>query len=108
MTRLFLTVSLSLICVLPVKATDPIYINNSPLSAGDLPPQIDATAFVNRSIFDVTLPFSGFIFIVGDQAISLGTILNPYQTMNTAFFTNTAGATMLGTPGFRFNFFTNN
>src|SRR5688572_13676511 len=92
-------------------ATSPIYINNSPLVAPPaLPPQIDATAFVNRSTFEVNLG-SGFFFIIGDQAVAVGGLfIPPYRMMNTMFVTNAPGATMSGIPGFEFDFFssTNN
>ncbi|MCI0748522.1 MAG: hypothetical protein L0Y58_24200 [Verrucomicrobia subdivision 3 bacterium] len=104
MTKVFVVFLLCLLTALPGWATDPIYINNSPLTVADLPPQIDATRFVNRSSFDVA---TGFIFI-GGGFFFLGTSLQPYETLNTAFFTNTAGASMSGSPGFRFTFFTNN
>lgn len=73
--------------------TQPLYINNSPvMSPPDLAPQIDATAFVNRSKFSISNFFSAL----------------PYQTLNTLFFTNTSAGMMFGDPGFRFDFFTNN
>jgi hypothetical protein len=87
-------------------ATTPVYINNSPLSAPPaLPPQIDAEAFVNRSTFDINSFFGGFIFIVGETAFASGGNLEPYEMMNTRFVTNAPGATMSGSPGFRFDFF---
>src|SRR5688500_16713206 len=87
-------------------ATSPIYINNSPLFAPPaLPPQIDATAFVNRSIFDVNTFFGGFIFVVGDTAFATGSNIEPYEMMNTRFVTNAPGAVMVGSPGFRFDYF---
>ncbi len=87
-------------------ATTPVYINNAPLSAPPaLPPQIDATAFVNRSTFDVNSFFGGFIFVVGDQAFFSGGNLEPFEMMNTRFVTNAPGATMTGSPGFRFEHF---
>jgi hypothetical protein len=92
-----------------IAATTPVYINNSPLFAPPaLPPQIDATAFVNRSTFDVNIANFGFIFIVGDQAFAFGQNVAPYQMMNTMFVTNAPGAIMRGSPGYRFDFFTNN
>lgn len=61
-------------------ATSPLYINNSPVTT---PPQIDATAFINRSTFDVftTLPF---------------------QAQHVLFWTN--NGIMSGTPGYRFEY----
>ncbi|HMJ88868.1 MAG TPA: hypothetical protein VK530_03585, partial [Candidatus Acidoferrum sp.] len=35
-------------------AASAIYINNSPVNFGNIPPQIDAEAFLNRSIFEVS------------------------------------------------------
>lgn len=74
-------------------ATVPLYINSSPLNSPPQPsPVIDATAFVNQSIFSVTTA-SGL----------------PFQTLNTLFFTNrTAAGQMRLSPGYRFDFFTNN
>ena len=87
-------------------ATTPLYINNSPLFAPPaLPPQIDATAFHNGSTFDVNSFFGGFIFIVGDTAVFSGANFDPYEMMNTRFVTNAPGATMSGSPGFRFDYF---
>lgn len=75
-------------------ATIPIYVNNSPVnSPPDPAPQIDATAFVNRSIFNVNSSFIGTI---------------PYQTFNTLFFTNTSSGVMSGSPGYRFDYFHDN
>jgi hypothetical protein len=72
-------------------ATVPLYINNSAVnSPPDPAPQIDATAFLNRSIFNVNAPFFGTI---------------PYQTLNTRFFTNAASGIISGTPGYRFDYF---
>ena len=62
-------------------STSPIYINNSAINFGDIPPQIDATAFLNRSIFDVSTTL-------------------PFQAQNVLYWTNTA--VMSGIPGFRF------
>jgi hypothetical protein len=71
-------------------ATAPIYINNSPVqSPPDIAPQIDATAFVNRSVFSI-------------GTFSLEPL--PYETLNTLFFTNTGSGVMTGDPGFRFNY----
>jgi hypothetical protein len=86
-------------------ATTPVYINNSPHVPPALPPQIDATAFVNRSTFDVSSFFGGFIFIVGDTAVATGANIDPFEMMNTRFVTNAPGAIMTGSPGFRFDYF---
>jgi hypothetical protein len=87
-------------------ATTPVYINNSPLLAPPaLPPQIDATAFVNRSTFDINSFFGGFIFVVGDTAFATGSNIDPFEMMNTRFVTNAPGAVMSGSPGFRFEYF---
>src|SRR4026208_81772 len=91
MMHRLITLLLSLAGVLALTAaTQPIYINNSPNTNA---PQIDATAFVNTSTFTVSSPFFGNI---------------PYQTLNTLYFTNTLSGVMSSTPGFRFDFFTNN
>ena len=71
-------------------ATTPIYINDAPVECLTTPPQIDATAFLNRSFFC-------------SQNFSLLTPL-PYETLNTLFFTNAASGRMLGDPGYRFNY----
>ena len=87
-------------------ATTPVYINNSPMLAPPaLPPQIDAEAFVNRSTFSVSSFFGGFIFVVGDTAFATGANIDPFEMMNTRFVTNAPGATMSGSPGFRFDYF---
>jgi hypothetical protein len=59
----------------------PLYINNSPVTTSDIPPQIDALGFLNRSVFDVftTLPF---------------------QAQNVLAWTN--NGVMSGSPGYRF------
>ena len=62
-------------------STSPIYINNSAINFGDIPPQIDARAFLNRSIFEVSTTL-------------------PFQAQNVLYWTNTA--VMSGFPGFRF------
>jgi hypothetical protein len=96
--------ALSIVCA--GAATTPVYINNSPFFAPPaLPPQIDATAFANRSIFDVSTASIGFIFIIGEQPFAFGQNVAPYQMMNTVFVTNGPGAIIRGSPGFRFDFF---
>jgi hypothetical protein len=57
-----------------------IYINNSPLF---VPPQVDATIFLNRSTFDIITTL-------------------PYQAQNVQFWTNTG--IMSGSPGYRFEY----
>jgi hypothetical protein len=76
-------------------ATTPLYINSSPVLFPLVPPQIDATAFVNQSIFDVdaTGPFGG-----GDL---------PYQILNNLYFTNQGSGDMFAYPGFRFDYLHN-
>ena len=69
-------------------AASPIYVNDVIVQPPATPPQIDATAFLNNSIFDVT-----------------GTQL-PFQTQNTRHFTNSASGQMIGSPGFIFQYFT--
>jgi hypothetical protein len=86
-----------LFCALSaVAATQPIYINNSPLQViapPQMAPQIDATAFVNRSLFQINdIYFTGL----------------PYQTFNTRFFTNTSSGSILGDQGFRFEYSSGN
>src|SRR6185369_6455826 len=77
-------------------ATVPLYVNTSPVHITMRPqvaPQIDATAFVNRSEFEI------------DDIYGSGL---PYHTLNTLFFTNTSSGMIWGFPGYRFDFFTNN
>ena len=77
-------------------ATSPLYINYGPLTAPPaLPPQIDATSFENRSLFNIS------------SSTILGNTL-PYETLNTLHFTNRSSGQMIGAPGFRFDFYTNN
>jgi len=77
-------------------ATQPIYINSAEVHITAPPqvaPQIDSTAFVNQSQFEINdIYFTGL----------------PYQTFNTRYFTNIQGAAMLGDLGFRFDFVNGN
>src|SRR6266849_8007663 len=83
--------------------TSLIYINLVPLVSPPTPaPQIDATAFVNQSQFDVN---SGF-FIGPGGGLFFGNAL-PFQTLNTLFFTNKSFGEMSSDTGFRFDFITN-
>jgi len=76
-------------------ATSPIYVSDSPVIAPpDIAPQIDATAFVNRSTFSVS------------SALLITPL--PYETDNTLFFTNTGSGVMFGDPGYRFRHSTAN
>ena len=61
-------------------ATSPRYINNAPLI---VPPQIDATEFINRSTFSVTTTL-------------------PFQGQHVLYWTNSG--VMNGNPGFWFEF----
>ncbi len=83
MKRLFAWLALLSLNVVPLgwAATSPIYINNSPLVG--IPPQIDATAFLNRSTFDVATTL-------------------PFQAQHVLYWTN--NGVMSGTPGFRFEY----
>jgi hypothetical protein len=77
-----LTASLSVAAAVASTNTSPIYINNAPVNFGDVPPQIDAEAFLNRSIFDVS------------------TTLLPFQAQNVLYWTNNG---VMGSPlGFLF------
>lgn len=62
-------------------ATSPLYVNNSPVTVADIPPQIDALAFLNRSTFEV---FTAL----------------PFQGQHVLFWTN--NGFMSGSPGYRF------
>ena len=96
MRRLLNGVMFSLAAALGVSAgTAPIYINTSGVSSPPaVAPVIDASIFVNQAGFSI------------DQGSAGGTL--PFQTLNTLIFTNTAAGIMSGSPGFRFDFFTNN
>ena len=93
MIRIFIYAGLTMLSSwLAGAATVAIHVNGSPLNSPPQPaPVIDATAFVNQSIFNVTTS-SGL----------------PFQTLNTLCFTNTASGRMTLSPGGRFDFFTNN
>src|SRR6266849_6542902 len=76
----------SLLAVLGVQAaTSPIYISSGVVTT---PPQVDATAFVNEGTLDLNLSSS-----------------LPFETLYTLYFTNTSAGIMLGSPGYRFDFF---
>src|SRR6266850_617597 len=90
MIRRFICTTISLLGAFTASAaTQAIYVNSTPVNG--TAPQIDATRFVNQSIFNVT---------------TVGGL--PYSTLNTLFFTNRPSGNMSCTPGFRFDFFTNN
>src|SRR5947207_7521351 len=70
-------------------ATSPIFINDSAIVSPPVEtPAIDATAWVNRSVFNITA--------VNGSGVPL-----PFESQNTLFFTNTPGGVMFGNPGFR-------
>jgi len=87
---------LSVAMVVPVlaaqAATVPLFTNNGTLNYGNNPPPplIDATAVLNRGLIDAGF-FSPY----------------PFETSNTRFFTNDFSGVMQGSPGFRFEFYTN-
>jgi hypothetical protein len=88
--RYFLGLVLFNLCsvvALPAATLPILYIDQPVIGS---PPPIDATRVVNRNLFDIQ------------------TVVQPYQMLNTLFFTNTAAGTMRGTPGFRYDFFTAN
>src|SRR5438105_5084884 len=88
MKQLLIAGWLSLVNVLAASAADPIFINDNPvISPPDNAPVINATAWVNRAPFDITI-LSGFNHPL------------PFESQNTRFFTNTS--TMVGNPGYRF------
>ncbi len=71
-------------------ATQSLFENDAPvLAPPDIAPQVDATAFVNRSAFSV----SSSLYL--------------YDFANCLNFTNTGSGTMFASPGFRFDFVTN-
>ncbi len=65
-----------------------IYENNAPVVFPTTAPVVDATAFVNRSIFSVST-----------------SVL--YDMQSVLFYTNTGSGVMTGIPGFRFDYVTN-
>ncbi len=76
-------------------ATSPIYTcRGQILAPPDVPPQIDATVWVNECLFQVN-----------DSSLLYS---RPYRAINNLFFTNTASGHMSGTPGFQWDFSTNN
>ncbi len=66
--------------------TTPIYVNERDF-VGDTPPQVDARAFVNQALFNIT------------------TTPYPFETQNTLYFTNKGSGTMYGSVGFRFDYY---
>src|ERR1043166_3063442 len=79
---------LSLCSALTVSAADAYFFNDTDLvSPPANAPVINAYAWVNRALFDVTT--------VNGSGLEL-----PYESQNTLFFTNLAS--MIGNPGFRF------
>src|SRR5258708_35234193 len=83
--------------------TSPIYINLVPLvSPPATAPQIDATAFVNQSQFDVN---TGFFILPGGGFFFFNSL--PFQTVNTLFFTNKSFGEMVTATGFPFTFVQN-
>ncbi len=80
MKKIF-TILLATVAVTAWAAVSPFYINNSPITTFNRPPQVDARAFINRSQFDV---FTAL----------------PYQAQHVQYWTN--HSVMTGTPGYRF------
>jgi hypothetical protein len=76
----------------------PIYLNLEPIEPPDVPPQIDALIFDNRSLFFVQDPAfvlsNPTFFLLGASGNSL------YHGQSVLFWTNSG--TMIGVPGFRF------
>jgi hypothetical protein len=80
-------------------ATTNLYVNAAPIHAGcapgvytSTPPTIDATGFLNRSVFDV-------------NTIDCFSVMAPYEIQNLRGLTNIASGNIIGDPGFRFNYF---
>src|ERR1051325_3633050 len=76
----------------------PIYLNLEPLEPPDLPPQLDAVVFENRSLFNVQN--SAFLFVNPTLFLFSGLSGELYQGQSVLFWTNSG--TMVGVPGFRF------
>jgi hypothetical protein len=75
----------------------PIYLNMEPLEPPDIPPQIDAVIFDNRSIF---VTANAAFILQNPTFFNLGFGAQLYQPQSVRFYTNSG--TMLGVPGFRF------
>jgi hypothetical protein len=86
MKRLFLLPALLGLLLVPQSgsATDDTYINSGVIAFSNVPPQIDATNFINTGSFSIFTPS-----------------LLPFDVSNTLNFTNTG--TMVGSVGFRFD-----
>ncbi|MCX7872617.1 MAG: hypothetical protein N2487_04970 [Verrucomicrobiae bacterium] len=84
--RIAITILSLILCVRGAGQTTPIYINERDFT-GAVPPQIDATAFVNQALF----------------SISVSPL--PFQTQNTLYYTNKGSGVMTGSVGFRFDYF---
>jgi hypothetical protein len=76
----------------------PIYLNLEPIEPSELPPQIDAVIFENRSLFNVQN--SAFLFVNPTLFLFTGLGGELYQGQSVLFWTNSG--TMVGVPGFRF------
>ena len=102
MTRFWLGIVLALTFGEVAQAgTTPHYINTTAVNTTQ-PPQIDATTFENRSLFDFVLG-GGFSFFGNfggsSRSLSFGTP-RPYETFNTLNFTNTAAGVIYADPGY--------
>jgi len=98
MNRFCLSFLLSLVAVLAAVAAPPtpvpyIYVNDDPVAPPDVPPQIDALIFWNRSLFIVSNDFLVPPFNYN---------IPPYSGQSVRFWTN--NGVMVGLPGFRFNY----
>jgi hypothetical protein len=73
--------------------TIPLYINSTPVNVfpPQVAPQVDATGFLNLSIFNIN---------TFDSEV-------PYQMLNNVYFTNRGSGQISGYPGFRWDFYTN-
>src|SRR6185436_17618328 len=90
----FLSVVLLVLSALSLRAASvEEYISSSPVFVTNQPPQINATTWINQTIFEVA---------------DFGFNPLPYATLNTRNFRNETSGRMFGNPGFRFDYFSGN
>lgn len=75
----------------------PIYLNLEPIEPPDVPPQIDAVIFDNRSLF---VTANNAFILQNPTFFNLAFGAQLYQPQSVLFYTNSGS--MLGVPGFRF------
>jgi hypothetical protein len=75
----------------------PIYLNLEPIEPPDIPPQIDAVIFENRSTF---VTANNAFILQNPTFFNLGFGAQLFQPQSVRFYTNSGS--MVGVPGFRF------